>query len=187
MKKIYYLLFFAFSFAANAQVINFTDVNFKNYLINNNCVDNDFDSIFENDVDANNDGEIDVSEALSVVNLQIGSQFMIDESITDISEISYFTNLKKISTSIQSISSINLSNNNLLEDIFIGYSDSDVLTEINLSNLGVLTSLNLQSNRPVDFELPNDKINVILTGCNSLETLGFSNSFVDIDFCQFKI
>jgi hypothetical protein len=46
------------------QIVNIPDANFKNALINGMCVNNDFDLIGDSKVDLNNDGEIQVSEAL---------------------------------------------------------------------------------------------------------------------------
>jgi hypothetical protein len=54
MKKFYFLLFLAFSFIANAQIVNIPDYEFKNFLLNHNPV-----------IDTNNDNEIQVSEALA--------------------------------------------------------------------------------------------------------------------------
>ncbi len=59
--SIFLLLFFTVS--SHAQIVNIPDANFKNALVNTNCVDIDGDGIGDIDADTNNDGEIQVSEA----------------------------------------------------------------------------------------------------------------------------
>lgn len=65
MKKILLLLLFVFGFS-NAQIVNIPDVNFKTILVistpTNGTAKNSLGQFFK--VDANNDGEIQVSEAL---------------------------------------------------------------------------------------------------------------------------
>ncbi|MBK6785745.1 MAG: hypothetical protein IPG79_19850 [Saprospiraceae bacterium] len=56
---------------AFTQIIHFTDPNFKNALISSKCVDTDNDYFEDSDADLNDDGEIDVEEALKVVNLKV--------------------------------------------------------------------------------------------------------------------
>ena len=73
MKKYIFLLILATSFV-NAQIITFSDTNFKNALVNTNCVDNDNNSIGEADADVNNDNEIELTEAQNVIRLLVYNQ-----------------------------------------------------------------------------------------------------------------
>lgn len=69
--KQYYILLVALvtlSFS-QAQIVNIPDANFKNALINTICADTNGDGSSDSDVDFNNDGEIQVSEAEAVIRL----------------------------------------------------------------------------------------------------------------------
>ena len=88
MKTVFILLFLVFGSITSAQIINFPDANFKNALVNSKCVDLDGDNIGDADVDLNNDGEIDVSEAQKVSWLNISRKI-----ITSLEGINKFSNL----------------------------------------------------------------------------------------------
>jgi hypothetical protein len=74
MKNGLIFSFLAICFTGYDQIINFPDANFKNALVNTKCVDLDKDGEGDADADLNNDGEIDVSEALKVNSLRISCQ-----------------------------------------------------------------------------------------------------------------
>ncbi|HLA56303.1 MAG TPA: hypothetical protein VK623_09395 [Flavobacterium sp.] len=70
MKKFYILVGISlFSFSVNAQIVTIPDANFKNALVNYLCVA--FGEQDAHDADTNNDGEIQLSEALAVENLTL--------------------------------------------------------------------------------------------------------------------
>ena len=81
--------FFCAAFAVNAQIVNIPDANFKNALVNTLCVDTDNNNVGDADVDTNNDGEIQVSEALAVIALDVFSN-----NISDLTGIESFANLQ---------------------------------------------------------------------------------------------
>ena len=72
MKNILVLLLL-FTGIVKGQIVNIPDANFKNRLINTLCVEVGGDFSPDRDVDTNNDGEIQVSEALSVNMLFVDS------------------------------------------------------------------------------------------------------------------
>ena len=80
MKKLIFSLTLLFGClaAATAQIVNIPDANFKNALVNGICVDTDGDTIGDISVDSDNDGEIQVAEALAVIRLYIGSKNITD-------------------------------------------------------------------------------------------------------------
>jgi Leucine-rich repeat (LRR) protein len=69
-------------------VVHFPDSQFKNALLTTNCADFEGDMSLDGDADLNNDGEIDVEEALAIANLSIGVN-----GITDLEGLQYFENL----------------------------------------------------------------------------------------------
>ncbi|MEY4927373.1 MAG: hypothetical protein RI894_1809, partial [Bacteroidota bacterium] len=95
-KTVKNLLIAAFAsgiaFTASAQLVPFTDVNFKAALLSSICADTNGDGVFDSDVDTNNDGKIQVSEALAVTGLIVDNKF-----INSLGGIQYFSNLQYLS------------------------------------------------------------------------------------------
>jgi len=89
MKKIYFLLVLTLvSSSFFGQIIAFPDAAFKNALVATMCATPAVGSGLLMDVDSNNDGEIDVSEAEAIGSLNISNQ-----SISSVEGLSYFRNL----------------------------------------------------------------------------------------------
>lgn len=140
-------LFFVFlllSIGIQAQILNIPDANFKAKLLSsspsNSVAKNLTGSYFA--IDADNNGEIQVSEAN-----QVGSLEIIDLSGNNIIQnyegILSFTNIKSIKVDHYSSPNnpLNLSNLNFLEDINISFQGSS----LNSSNLSVTDCINLKN------------------------------------------
>jgi uncharacterized repeat protein (TIGR01451 family) len=108
MKKLYFLFVVVLFFVSGqAQIINFPDANFKAKLLQSGvATDYGMENVIT--IDANNNGEVEVSEVQQVWRLDISNA-----NISDLTGISYFTNL-----------SILICNNNLLQSIVINNSNS---------------------------------------------------------------
>ena len=117
MKKIYFLLTaLCFFTSVNAQIINFPDANFKAKLLTTNCASFDIYGNYTDDVDTNNDGEIQVSEAIAVTGLKLDNA-----SISNLSGIDNFVNVIYLSFNNNAVSSVNLSSLTLLKDLTCSY------------------------------------------------------------------
>lgn len=106
MKKQYLFLFIFYSIGCSlsAQIVNIPDANFKDALINERC-----GYLFGINgiqyIDANSDGEIQVSEAQNVRHLQV-----IDKDIVSMEGIAAFSNLEVIDCRLNSgLQSIDIS------------------------------------------------------------------------------
>ncbi|CAM4398592.1 T9SS type A sorting domain-containing protein [Flavobacterium terrigena] len=137
MKKYIFLLILVTSFL-NGQNITFSDVNFKNALINTNCVDIDNNGTGESDADTDNDNEIQLSEALAVTRLLVFGQ-----NISNLSGIENFTNLQKLDCTNNNLTFINFQNNNIITTLFC---DNNQITNLVLNNLPNLTNFSCSSN-----------------------------------------
>ncbi|WP_053002309.1 DUF7619 domain-containing protein [Kordia jejudonensis] len=111
-KMLFFFLFI--SSLTNAQIINFPDFSFKVTLAYTNCVASSYETSATTNVDINNDGEIDISEAEAVEHLVITGG---GSSISDLTGIENFINLKSIRISYTLVSSIDLSSIVALEEI----------------------------------------------------------------------
>ena len=89
MRSLLIIILGLYYYSGYAQIINFPDPNFKNALVNTKCVSTNGNSGGEIDSDLNNDGEIDVSEALMVMDLEIDSAL-----IYNLDGLEYFKNLR---------------------------------------------------------------------------------------------
>lgn len=186
MKKYYLLLLFVTSWM-NGQVINFTDVNFKNKLLaSSTSSTNVIAKNFMNQpikIDANNNGEIEQTEASAVFFLSVQNS-----SIQNLEGLQFFTNLRTLycnnnplitslnTTSLVNLENLNASNcslNNLnvisstnLKKVLV---DSNQLTTLNVANLTNLVELSFSYNN----------INFInLTGFSNLTHLLFYDNLV---------
>lgn len=193
MKKIYLLLTFLLGFVANAQIINFPDPVFKSVLLSatpsNQIAKNLAGNYFK--IDANNDSEIDVTEALQVSQLSF-----INTNTTSLVGISYFTNLTKLACNQNHIVSLDVSalvnltildcsanttitslNINGLVNLQNLICQSNLLTYLDLTGLDALTYINCQANQLTSLDLSGkSNLTSLYTGYNQLSTLDVSDS-----------
>ncbi|HLW31532.1 MAG TPA: T9SS type A sorting domain-containing protein [Aequorivita sp.] len=140
MNHYFTFLFILIGSFLHAQVVNIPDINFKNALI-------------EAGVDTNGDGEIQVSEAEAVINLNISFK-----DIQSMEGIQSFINLQVLHCSNNQLSSLNMSHNLNLQWLRCGsnyLSNLDITQNLNLihlwcdnnqlSDLDVSHNLNLES------------------------------------------
>lgn len=132
MKKTILFVFLMFTGTLFAQIVNVPDANFKNYLLNG------FSS--QQSVDTNNDGEIQVSEALAVNSLEINEHPTLTGDITSLVGIEAFTNLTYLRI-YATVTDINLSGLSQLTSLEIMNNQT---TSLNLTGLSNLQSLKLQ-------------------------------------------
>jgi uncharacterized repeat protein (TIGR01451 family) len=217
MKKLYTLiLFLLLSFVGNSQIVNIPDANLKVALLNITASDqlastqtpvyNEILDLWEvtmfNSIDANGDGEIQVSEAQAIkfLNIVISSvtnltgleafsnlkylKYRADNSITSVN-FSVLTNLKSLDCSQSGIT--NLSVSNLTNLVYLDCSGNtiqnlDISTLLNLERLyssGVnLNSLNTSQNLNLKYlECEFNLINSLNVGTlTNLETLKCSGN-----------
>ncbi|MBC7523472.1 MAG: T9SS type A sorting domain-containing protein [Flavobacterium sp.] len=157
--KILFILI-AFTSFCNAQ-ISIPDVNFKNALINSLCVDADLNGSYESDADLNNDGQIQATEASVIQRLKVSYK-----SISNLTGIQSFTNLKKLICNNNSIVTVDLSSNLNLQQIDC-YNNNFIALTIN--GLPLLNTLNIYPNSSLQ--------NLTVTNNPLLTTLLLSNSF----------
>ncbi len=195
MKKQYALLLLALmGFYGNAQVVNIPDFMFKIKLLSANATNGiALDSNQQAfTIDANNDGEIQVSEAIQVSSLNLNSS-----NIIDLTGIQSFSNLRFLQCNSNLLTSLNVSGLNNLEVIDcivnqIGsinvsglsnlkalYCNSNQITSINLSGLSSLESLSCSNNHITALDLSGLTLNFKSLDCsyNELTTLDPSSLY----------
>ncbi|MEO5775769.1 MAG: T9SS type A sorting domain-containing protein [Flavobacterium sp.] len=168
MKKLYTLLTFAFIvFVGNAQIVNIPDANFKTRLLSLSVADASGNYIY--DVDTNNDGEIQVSEAQAVTNLSVSNG-----SISDLTGIEAFTNLTILGCYTNLITTLDVSMMPNLYNLNCSYNH---LTSLNLGPLPYLYSLNCNNNQLQLLNIGSlPYLSTLDCSVNQLTTLDLSNT-----------
>ena len=140
---------FCAAFTADAQIVNIPDANFKAALVSSLCVDTNGDGLGDADADLNNDGEIQVSEALGVDSLNV-------------------------SCSLNQLTSLNLQGLNNLQEL---YCDDNQLTILNLQGLTNLQQLVCTGNALTSLDvLSLTNLHILLCSYNLLKSLSVQNS-----------
>jgi hypothetical protein len=190
MKCFYCSLVFVFYASQTfSQIVNIPDANFKNTLVNTVCVDSDGNGSYDSDADVNNDGEIQLSEALLVQGLRV-----VNQSVVSLTGIESFTNIMTLNISNNPIITVDLTQNTLLENLVFSLTD---ITDLNLTqhpnlqtldcSFNELSALDLTQNvNLVSLEFDNNMITSIdLTQNVNLEYLYFPfNDIEEIDLSQ---
>ena len=150
MKTIFtsILLIFA-SFHLAGQTINIPDDILKEYLTTRFAAAPDLDSTFDIMVDANGDGEIQVSEAEAIVALKVPNQ-----DFTNPEGLQYFKNLRYLDLRGNEMNTIDLSPFTKLEFLDLG---GNLLTTVDLSKQLALQVLDIAGNELTDIDLSKNK------------------------------
>ena len=129
MKKLFYILILITGMT-NAQIVNIPDANFKAFLISNGF-------------DTNADGQIQESEALSVINLYVSNEPLI----TSLEGLSSFTNLTSlIISNLPQLTDIDASN--LTNVVGFSFNDLPLISSLDLTGCTSLTSFYINNNMP---------------------------------------
>ncbi len=223
MKKLYILFFLTIGLLVNAQIINFPDANFKTKLLLPNQygesvyydpMTGNFSNIMaivardsNNNpilVDQNSDGEIQVSEAQNVYYLNVSINAGLppgygytNVTISNLSGIEYFTNLRSLECQVNQITILPL---NTLSNLRFLNCNSNLITNLNISNninletlicdVNQLSSLNVTQNLLLKSLIcqNNQLTNLDITQNSLLSELKVShNNLVSIDVSQNQV
>lgn len=178
MKNYCLIILLSFSFLSQAQTVDIPDVNFKNALVNTNCVDTNGDGVGDVDADTNNDGEIQESEAEAVLMLRVS-----DESISSLEGIQSFTNLEFLFCYNNELTSLDFTQNPNLERLLC-YNNQ--LSSLDVTQNPNLLILYCDENQITNLDITqNPNIKVVSCTYNQLTSIDVSqNSILELLFCQ---
>lgn len=182
MKTLYsFLLLSLCTLIGNAQIINFPDANFKAKLLASDTTqDIAWNGNNRIKIDANNDGEIEQSEALLVNSMKLWGA-----NITDLTGLEYFTNLNNLDAADNHITAfsqnglpyltrLHLYLNNLSTIDFAGFTSIEelIMMDNNLTSISLNGFTNLW-----DFDCSSNQLaSIDLTGCSHLQYLYLQNN-----------
>ena len=151
MKNIYPIVLLLISTYTHAQIVNIPDANFKYTLVNTLCANLEGTGPFNTDVDTNDDGEIQVSEAEAVIWLNLDKvNSPNSEKISSLEGIQSFVNIEWLDFDYNLISSLNLNNNSNLTRLYCRY---NLLTNLDISQNTILEELFCSNNPLVNLDL----------------------------------
>lgn len=156
MKQLLCLLFSISAFTVSSQIVNIPDDNFKSYLLNNISVN------------TNNDAEIQVSEA-NAFSGTLAFQFFF---INDLTGIEAFTNLSILDCGDNNLTTLDLSSNLALTQLYCY--DNDI-TALDISANIMLTALDCRDNMMTDLTL-NENLTYLQCTFNQIEELDVSQN-----------
>lgn len=170
MKKLYLFTIIALcTTLCVAQIVDIPDTNFKNALVNDNVVDIDGDEIGDMDADTNNDGEIQLTEALAVVSLNVSLK-----NIASLEGIQSFTNLEILNCKLNDIATMDITALVSLEKLDCANNDLISLdTSQNVNLEWLVCHVNELSNLDVS---QNSNLGTLSTGWNNITAIDVSNN-----------
>ncbi|MBV1924267.1 MAG: T9SS type A sorting domain-containing protein [Flavobacteriaceae bacterium] len=168
MKDFYFITLLLCSVFSQAQIVDIPDANFKNTLVNVHCVDTNEDGFPDSDVDTNDDGEIQESEAEAVLWLLVN-----EREIDSLEGIEYFINLEWLNCINNNLTELNVTQNINLQHLEC-YSNQ--LTSLDVSQNQNLLNLYCQSNQITNLDVSQNQ-NLLRLWCstNQLSSLYINN------------
>lgn len=175
----------------NAQIINFTDANFKAKLLeansNNNIAGigwNGNTSVSYVKIDSNSNGEIEESEAAIITSLYIGNS-----NINDMTGINFFSNLHFLDCSNQNFIENNnqLTNLNLtsLTNLVTIECGKNQITSLNVMGLNNLKILGCAQNQLTSLNISGLNLERVLCANNLIATLDFIGMYnLNVVWCE---
>lgn len=176
MKKIYFIILMMFFGALQAQIVNISDNNLKAKLLAASTANNIAQDINNHNIkiDTNSNNEIEVSEALSVYNLNLSnSPNQITNLITNLSGIEAFTNLKYLNIDYNNVTTVDATPFSNLEILHVSYNP---ITSLSANNLLQLKWLWCRSNQLTSLDISNlPNLEDFRCSGNQLTSLNLSN------------
>jgi len=175
---LFFLLFSIFGYSQNIQ---FADADLLFYLTTKLCVDTNGDGVVDADADFNNDGQIQMSEALQVTSFSFNTDA---HGIQSLGGFQHFSNLQHLNVTTISVSHLdfsvwaNLKTLKLSSSISSFVFNNPLLTRFELQNVGFTNPLfdftNLPSLEFVNIQSSHLTDNLIFGTHNNLEELRIS-------------
>jgi Leucine-rich repeat (LRR) protein len=167
------MLLCAVSYTALGQIVTITDANLKNTLLHTNCAQLT-NPTWLTDVDANNDGEIQVTEAANVLKLNISTnEFNAAGNINNLIGLELFPNLTELNCKGNSIANLNASVFPNLTKLDCSYNQ---LTQLNVNGLTQLSELNCSKNQLAQLNIGNlSSLRILYCIYNNLTQIDLSN------------
>lgn len=143
MKKILFFWLSLGTLTLGAQTVVIPDAVLKNKLVSTSCADFNDDGIYDGDVDTNNDGEIQVSEAQVVLRLRLNNTSLPSpNAFTDVTGLNAFTACRELNVAFNQITQFDA----VMPALEILKINNNALNTLTLNGLGFLNDLDCSQN-----------------------------------------
>jgi len=194
MKNYYFIPLLFLCAMSQAQIVTIPDANFKNALVNTLCVDTDGDGSVDSDADTNDDGEIQESEAETVLWLSVFNQ-----NISSLEGIQSFTNLEYLACFDNTMKSLDTSQNQNLKNLLcfsnqltslsmapsieLLYCYNNLFSSLDLTQYTNLFALDCSTNQLANLDLSqNINLQGVDCGDNLLGSLDITQNSLLVEF-----
>lgn len=178
MKKIYFFVLFIAHLSVVAQIVSIPDPVFKAKLLSGNATNQITQNLAGQwiNIDTNNDGEIQVSEALNIRNINIYSSNNGSFQISSIEGVKSFTNLEylevsncpyMLSTDVSGMPKLAL----------VSFTNNVNMTAANFTGCPLLENINVSNAKIVNLDISNlPKMNILTCTGGKVQTINYSGS-----------
>ena len=161
MKKKYFIILLLFPIFINSQVINFSDTNLKNKLLQadvNSSIafDANYNQIM---VDINNDNEVEINEALLVYAL-----YVTNSNINNLNGLEFFNNMIDLDCNSNNITNFDFT---LFPNLLYFNGNNNLFSSLIIDNNSTIDSIKLNNN---------NLSSVSVTNCSTIRELNCSNN-----------
>ncbi|WP_343607527.1 DUF7619 domain-containing protein [Chryseobacterium oranimense] len=178
MKKIYFFVLFLAHLSLIAQIVNIPDPQFKAKLLSGTATNHITQNLAGNwiSMDLNNDGEIQLSEAANIRNINIYSSNGNSFPISSIEGIKSFTNLEYLDVSdCPGILSVDISG--MLTVKLASFTNNVNMTSANFTGCPLLENINVSNSAIVNLDISNlPKMNILTCNGGKLQTINYAGS-----------
>lgn len=143
MKKILFFWLSMGTLTLGAQTVVIPDAVLKNKLVSTSCADFNDDGIYDGDVDANDDGEIQVSEAQVVLRLKLNNTSLPSpNAFADATGLNAFTACRELNVAFNQLTQFDA----VMPALEILKINNNALNSLTLNGLGFLNDLDCSQN-----------------------------------------
>lgn len=178
MKKIYFFVLFLAHLSIVAQIVNIPDPQFKAKLLSGTATNHITQNLAGSwiSMDLNNDGEIQVSEAANIRNINIYSSNGNSFPISSIEGVKSFTNLEYLDVSdCPGILSVDISG--MLTVKLASFTNNVNMTSANFTGCPLLENINVSNSAIVNLDISNlPKMNILTCNGGKLQTINYAGS-----------
>ncbi|MDQ0780522.1 T9SS type A sorting domain-containing protein [Chryseobacterium sp. W4I1] len=178
MKKLYFFVLFLAHLSVIAQIVNIPDPVFKTNLLSGNASNEITQNLAGQwvNIDTNNDGEIQLSEAANIRSIKIYSSNASPYQISSIEGVKSFINLEYLDVSDSpNILSVDISG--MLKIRLVSFENNTNMSAANFTGCPLLENINVSNANIVNLDISNlPKMNILTCTGGKVQSINYSGS-----------
>jgi len=178
MKKLYFFVLFLAHLSVIAQIVNIPDPVFKTNLLSGNASNEITQNLAGQwvNIDTNNDGEIQLSEAANIRSIKIYSSNASPYQISSIEGVKSFINLEYLDVSDSpNILSVDISG--MLKIRLVSFENNTNMSAANFTGCPLLENINVSNANIVNLDISNlPKMNILTCTGGKVQSINYLGS-----------